>query len=151
MVIFACEMSQHTCQNRRERAACRLGICLLMWLLDWSSVDAIMNLSKHYFHYSHTVHNNPENSPAARVSFSAYFGRGCAVWNVKTSSEGQSFFLFSFTNARLSVPALASPEGNKASVLLFGNLSHPHVNNCAGHCVGFIYVHVDCVAMYTTI
>lgn len=61
------------------------------------------------------------------------------------------FFLFSFRNARLSVPAPASPEGNKASLLLFGNLSQPHVNNCAGHCGGFIYAHVDCIDMYTTI
>lgn len=48
-------------------------------------------------------------------------------------------FLFSFRNASLSVPALASPEGNKAGLLLFGNLSRPLVNNCTGHCGVYLY------------
>lgn len=62
-------------------------------------------------------------------------------------------FLFSFRNARLSVPAHASPQrGIKAGLLIFGNSSHPHVNSCVGHwgvylCVwwlcGCVYQHVN--------
>lgn len=115
-------------------------------------------MRKHYSHYSLSVNNSLVPTILLHClkieGCCGHFSCLCWLWTCCLQRQKlvkKPEFLFSFWNTSLSVPDPDSPEGNKASSLLFGNSTHPHVNNCTGYSVGFIYVFDDCVDEYTTI
>lgn len=108
------------------------------WVCVQSSVGAIIKLEKARFSlFSHC--SDATFLQCCMKAEHCYSQCQCLCWPWTCCSKHQmlvrsSEFLFSFRNARLSIPALSSPGwGNKAGLLLFGHLSHPLVNSCGGH------------------